>query len=200
MNFASRLQIRLSGCASKEGVQPTRTSGSPRVSFAGDRGVCAGLKVPQPAMDTRARIGQALFEKVGCSACHRSTMTTLQAPNFTLIAISFFTIWVTRYRMGDQVPRQRARFRTAPLWGLGSRVRAGNRFLHDARAATPETAILWHDGEGRLPERIYRTGPCPDTSLLYFFWSNYESINPFSLLIVCSAPLLADQNDRTGTL
>jgi CxxC motif-containing protein (DUF1111 family) len=35
-------------------------------------------------------------------------------------------------------------WRTAPLWGLGSRL----RFLHDGRALTVKDAILAHGGEG----------------------------------------------------
>jgi CxxC motif-containing protein (DUF1111 family) len=46
-------------------------------------------------------------------------------------------------------------YRTAPLWGLGGRLRAGERFLHDARAATPEEAILWHGGEAEAARKRF---------------------------------------------
>jgi len=47
---------------------------------------------------------------------------------------------------GARVP---TKWRTAPLWGLGNRVksRQSATFLHDGRARSVEEAILWHSGE-----------------------------------------------------
>jgi CxxC motif-containing protein (DUF1111 family) len=45
--------------------------------------------------------------------------------------------------------RVRSRWRTAPLWGLGYRMKTEGHptFLHDGRARSAEEAILWHSGE-----------------------------------------------------
>jgi CxxC motif-containing protein (DUF1111 family) len=49
-------------------------------------------------------------------------------------------------RLADGIEQGEARgdeFRTAPLWGLGTR----ERFLHDGRAPTLRAAIAQHGGE-----------------------------------------------------
>jgi CxxC motif-containing protein (DUF1111 family) len=54
------------------------------------------------------------------------------------------------------------RWRTAPLWGLGYRVRMESHptFLHDGRARSVEEAILWHSGEAASARsRFTKLGP-----------------------------------------
>ena len=48
-----------------------------------------------------------------------------------------------------------SRWRTAPLWGSGYRLKTENHptFLHDGRARSAEEAILWHYGEGAHAKR-----------------------------------------------
>lgn len=99
-------------------------------------------------LDNKAQQGKALFEQVGCTACHRPSFTTTEGVEFHPYSDLLL------HDMGDELKDGRPEFlaterefRTAPLWGLGARVRAEHRFLHDARASTPEEAILWHGGE-----------------------------------------------------
>jgi CxxC motif-containing protein (DUF1111 family) len=99
-------------------------------------------------LDEQALQGKALFEQVGCTACHRPTLTTTDGVKFHPYSDLLL------HDMGEALQDGRPEFlaterefRTAPLWGVGARVRAEHRFLHDARASTPEEAILWHGGE-----------------------------------------------------
>lgn len=109
----------------------------------------SAFKAPQPmALDAEAQHGKALFAASGCTACHRPELTT--SDGRTIHPMSDYLLHDMGSDLADGVREQSAgpsEFRTAPLWGLGARLRAGCRFLHDARAATPEAAILWHGGE-----------------------------------------------------
>ncbi len=55
---------------------------------------------------------------------------------------------------GVSVP---SKWRTAPLWGLGYRLRRESMptFLHDGRARSVAEAILWHGGEGASARRRF---------------------------------------------
>ena len=94
--------------------------------------------------------GEALFERIGCAACHRKGLIT--AEGTTINPYSDFLL----HDMGDELadhnpvftasPRE---WRTAPLWGLGlaKKLNPDAGYLHDGRANTLEAAILWHGGE-----------------------------------------------------
>jgi len=101
-------------------------------------------------LDAKGRHGQKLFNEVGCNACHRSTLKTSDGVEFNPYSDLLL------HDMGEELQDGRPEFlaterefRTAPLWGVGQRVRKQHRFLHDARAKTPEEAILWHGGEAQ---------------------------------------------------
>ncbi|MEJ2676627.1 MAG: di-heme oxidoredictase family protein, partial [Acidihalobacter sp.] len=116
-----------------------------------------GHKAPQPvSLDARALRGKRLFNEMRCAACHRATLTTKQGVAFH--PYSDFLLHDMGKRLQDGRPEFLAgerEYRTAPLWGLGGRLRAGERFLHDARAATPEEAILWHGGEAEAARKRF---------------------------------------------
>jgi len=114
----------------------------------------AGLQAPSQqapsadALNSAATEGQALFAEIGCGGCHRASLNTAKGTVFHPYTDLLL------HDMGEQLRDNRpeyqataSEFRTAPLWGLGRRLQAGGRFLHDARAATPEAAIIWHGGE-----------------------------------------------------
>lgn len=54
-------------------------------------------------------------------------------------------------------------FRTAPLWGLSTYAKTLTSktpyYLHDARAKTPEEAILWHGGEAENAKQHFMKLP-----------------------------------------
>jgi CxxC motif-containing protein (DUF1111 family) len=73
--------------------------------------------------------------------------------------------------LDDGLPQGRARgvdWRTAPLWGLGSRA----RYLHDGRARSLRAAILAHGGEaGPSVERFLQLSPAEQEVLRAFLAS-----------------------------
>ena len=95
--------------------------------------------------------GLALFEHVGCAACH---LPALPGANGPVLAYSDLLLHDLGQELADGLAAESAsaaEWRTAPLWGLG---RAG-RLLHDGRAATVEAAILWHDGEAQAAREVF---------------------------------------------
>ena len=131
----------------------------------------AGHKAPQPvSLDNQAQAGKRLFHKIGCADCHRETLTTRDGIVFH--PYSDYLLHDMGEKLGDGRPEFLAgerEFRSAPLWGLGARLRAGERFLHDARAADPEEAILWHGGEARRArEAFIHLGHAARAALLHF--------------------------------
>ena len=107
---------------------------------------------PRGAQSRDASDGEAVFERVGCAACHVSTLRTGSNPinaldRKTYHPYSDFLIHDMgalgdRLEMGDAKGPE---MRTAPLWGL----RFVSAYLHDGRATTLDAAILAHDGQGR---------------------------------------------------
>ena len=123
-----------------------------------------------PSLEQDAASGKQLFNNLGCSACHRANLTTQQGVTFH--PYSDFLLHDMGKELADKRPEFLAterEYRTAPLWGLGARVRAEERFLHDARAATPEEAILWHNGEAAASKtKFVRLGRTQRAALLHF--------------------------------
>ncbi|MBV7434654.1 hypothetical protein KRX19_06390 [Cardiobacteriaceae bacterium TAE3-ERU3] len=107
------------------------------------------FKAPHPVtFSEQAKQGYSLFTSIGCSSCHRAQLTTKDGIKFA--PYSDFLLHDMGEELADGRPEylaQTTEWRTAPLWGVGARVRQKQRFLHDARAADPLEAILWHGGE-----------------------------------------------------
>ena len=104
------------------------------------------------------REGEALFDSIGCAACHRRQMITGELPGWAELsgqAIQPYTDLLLHDLgplLADAVSEGLAsgsEWRTPPLWGLGllSTVSGQAGLLHDGRARSPEEAILWHGGE-----------------------------------------------------
>jgi len=131
----------------------------------------AGHKAPKTVtLDATAQRGKALFDEVGCSRCHRPSFTTPEGIEFHPYTDLLL------HDMGEALQDGRPEFmasvrefRTAPLWGVGARVRAKHRFLHDARAFTPEEAIIWHGGEAETAKlKFTKLDQAERLALLYF--------------------------------
>jgi CxxC motif-containing protein (DUF1111 family) len=102
--------------------------------------------------------GDQLFETIGCSECHVSTLTTgssaiASLDHRTYHPYSDFLL----HDMGtlgdglEMASSTGAEMRTEPLWGL----RFVTRYLHDGRAATLDGAIAAHDGQGLASKGRY---------------------------------------------
>jgi len=125
------------------------------------------VPTPLPSGDDAPPHGSAqLFATLGCSACHSpSVPVVLNTPvdGSTEHVIEVYsdlqlhdlgTLLNDRTLAGLAV---RSRWRTAPLWGLGYRMRhpIAQTFLHDGRARSIEEAILWHGGEAQASHDDY---------------------------------------------
>lgn len=94
--------------------------------------------------------GSALFNSIGCAACHNPSPGTTQVSSFVpalsnvpVNAYSDLEIHNMGTRLADNVSQGNAggdQFRTAPLWGLGQRI----FLLHDGRTTNLFTAIEDH--------------------------------------------------------
>jgi CxxC motif-containing protein (DUF1111 family) len=116
------------------------------------------LAVPEsPVHPLRDTLGSELFAKIGCGACHRPRLTVqlLQAGATIPAIIAPYTdlkLHDLGTDMADETvsgAKVTSRWRTAPLWGLGYRLKSNGyvTLLHDGRATSTEEAILWHAGE-----------------------------------------------------
>ncbi len=107
---------------------------------------------PRGEVTNEGRVGDALFDRIGCAVCHVRTLTTgpnpVAALNFATFAPFSDFLLHDMGTLGDKIQQGDAgpaEMRTAPLWGLS----AQPMFLHDGRARTIRAAILAHDGQGR---------------------------------------------------
>jgi CxxC motif-containing protein (DUF1111 family) len=114
--------------------------------------------------------GSLIFNDLGCAHCHVSTLVT--APPGTVINGGAFTVpealgnkilhpfgdfLLHDVGTGDGIVQNGGastanRMRTAPLWGLRTRV----RLMHDGESLTYNEAILRHGGEAALVTLRYR--------------------------------------------
>jgi len=120
--------------------------------------------------------GRAVFEDVGCVACHTPSLRTGSHP---IAALSDREVQLYSdlllHDMGEYVAdgvRQGeaggSDWRTPPLWGLGQRV----WFLHDARATDLRTAIELHHGEAKASrDRLFKRPRTDLQDLLAFLRS-----------------------------
>jgi CxxC motif-containing protein (DUF1111 family) len=104
--------------------------------------------LPAPRPQGTHPDGAAVFDRIGCAACHTPELGGVPAYSDLLL-----------HDMGplldDRVVQGSARgrdWRTAPLWGLADRP----RLLHDGRAQTLTAAILAHGGEAAAARRRFR--------------------------------------------
>jgi CxxC motif-containing protein (DUF1111 family) len=86
--------------------------------------------------------GAALFDDLGCAACH----STRAAPDKRLHDMGTGLADLG----GEHIPRHRQwAARSAQEIARTRQLNPAAGYLHDGRARTVEEAILWHGGEGR---------------------------------------------------
>ncbi|WP_269619021.1 di-heme oxidoredictase family protein [Zhongshania sp. BJYM1] len=152
----------------------------------------ANLAVPEANHDALSQQGLAVFNQLGCAACHTPAFTIHLAKtsinNVNVIKPSALvhstpeTIYpysdLLLHDMGNALADARSsdhtpanEWRTAPLWGLG--IRSENpdttRLLHDGRARTITEAILWHGGEANASKASFSQLSEPELSVLLHF-------------------------------
>jgi len=127
------------------------------------------LGVPQQRPKTpQSKLGEALFRKFQCSACHIETLSTgtqssrAYLRNQRMHAYTDLLLHDMGSGLSDNRPDFQAtgsEWRTAPLWGLGlvPVVNDHSEYLHDGRARGLAEAILWHGGEANRSKEQFRT-------------------------------------------
>ncbi|MEM8609099.1 MAG: di-heme oxidoredictase family protein [Myxococcota bacterium] len=124
--------------------------------------------------------GREWMRDLGCTSCHRETVTTGEHPSIPELSfqdIRPFTDLLL-HDMGEGLSDGRPSFgasarewRTPPLWGIG-RVEVVNDhtfFLHDGRARGFAEAILWHGGEAEEAREAFRNLPAEERAALIRF-------------------------------
>ena len=110
------------------------------------------LPTPTASLDES---GQQVFAALGCDACHAPALpladTDLHAWTDLLLHDLGAGLAADLPLPTDPAGALPGEWRTAPLWGLGSR----QRYLHDGRADSLDTAIQWHGGEAESSRDAY---------------------------------------------
>jgi CxxC motif-containing protein (DUF1111 family) len=113
---------------------------------------------PQAAASPAAYTGSAVFQQIGCAACHVPVLVTgrneIAALDRKPLALFSDLLLHDMGALGDGIAQGDAgpsEMRTAPLWGLRARM----LFLHDGRAKTVDAAIRAHDGEAAAARERY---------------------------------------------
>lgn len=137
------------------------------------------LAVPARALERDTSAGEALFDELGCAACHAPVLETGDH-EVAALADQVFAPYtdLLLHDLGDGLADGRPDFaasgrewRTAPLWGIGlvQTVLPGGGLLHDGRARTLAEAILWHGGEAAAAAEAFRTAARADRQALLDF-------------------------------
>ncbi len=140
------------------------------------------LKAPiqRTPNDPQVLRGQAIFNEINCSGCHRPALKTGYSPVEGLSQKTFHPYTdLLLHDMGPELDdnytegsAKTAEWRTPPLWGLGlSPNSQGGQFflMHDGRAKSIEAAILLHGGEATQSKNKFQNLPKSDQSALLTF-------------------------------
>ena len=126
-----------------------------------------------------ADTGSALFTTIGCAKCHSPTLSLRRESRFnkSSVRLDAYTD-LCLHDLGDGLYEETrdgtlvpTKWRTAPLWGLGSLAAAsgGLALLHDGRASSLEEAILWHGGEAAHSASAFVSLSVPERNALLAF-------------------------------
>ena len=124
--------------------------------------------------------GEALFQDIGCAACHVPTLQTGRSEIAVLDRATFHPYTdLLLHDMGPELDdgytegiALSSEWRTPPLWGVGiqSNFQGGRMFLmHDGRAETFEEAIALHGGEGDASRDAFEALAAADKARLVRF-------------------------------
>ncbi|MFT6814423.1 MAG: CxxC motif-containing protein (DUF1111 family) [Sphingobacteriales bacterium] len=111
--------------------------------------------------------GEAVFLKIGCESCHKSTLKTGQSEIAALDQVEFHPYTdMLLHDMGADLDDKYTEgvvetfeWRTMPLWGYGLQAESqGSQIylLHDGRAKTLAEAINFHGGEAAASRDNYK--------------------------------------------
>ena len=139
-----------------------------------------GVSARRDLADSDALLGESLFAKANCTACHAPAFTTsafhplAELRSQRIQPFSDLLLHDMGPGLADNMGELVAtgsEWRTPPLWSIGltAGVSGGEAYLHDGRARTLEEAILWHGGEGEKSKEAFRTMSATDRAALVKF-------------------------------
>ena len=139
-----------------------------------------GVPRARDQQESTVQNGRALFDSLGCSSCHVTTLHTGASPVPSLSNQEFHPFTdLLLHDMGAELADNRPEFvatgqewRTTPLWGIGLAdvvLGAPATYLHDGRAQNLEEAVLWHGGEALQSREAFRNSPLQDREDLVRF-------------------------------
>ncbi|MFN7938456.1 MAG: di-heme oxidoredictase family protein [Bryobacteraceae bacterium] len=117
--------------------------------------------IERAAPDSEARAGEAIFQAIGCAACHTPVLRTASNANplFDRKPVALYSdLLLHDIGTGDGIEQAGAaanEIRTPSLWGL----RLRRPFLHDGSSATLANAISRHAGEAERAAKAYASLP-----------------------------------------
>jgi len=127
--------------------------------------------LPPPKSDPGEHAGKAVFEAVGCVACHCERIGAVEGVYSDLLLHDLgHTLRDEALSSYGPVERvegsaEGTEWRTPPLWGVADSA----PYLHDGRAPSLHQAILLHGGESDEIRRAYEALPRSDREELLAF-------------------------------
>ena len=126
-----------------------------------------GVAARRNLADPQAQLGETLFQRAQCVACHTPQLSTggrhpkSELRNQLIRPYTNLLLHDMGPGLADTLSEADAagsEWRTPPLWSLGltEGVSGGRAFLHDGRARTLPEAILWHGGEAEASKEAFR--------------------------------------------
>lgn len=124
--------------------------------------------------------GEQKFDEVGCTSCHKPTLTTGPSAIEALDRVEFHPYTdLLLHDMGEELDdgytegtAESGEWRTPPLWGIGLKPdsQGGKLFLlHDGRATSWDEAIQYHGGEAANARANYNDLPEDDKYAIHAF-------------------------------
>ena len=122
------------------------------------------VPVRRNVQDPQVKLGQTLFNDIGCQSCHKTNIQTAQREGLPALSNQIIHPYsdMLLHDMGEGLADNRPEYlangqewRTTPLWGLGytEEVNGHTYLLHDGRARNVMEAVLWHGGEAEMSKQ-----------------------------------------------
>ena len=169
VNLAKTSETHLSKLAQTVNKLPpeaSKTMTDLLLAFTSNIGKAPAIKSSASTQNNDHKRGQALFEKIGCAACHQASFDVTETGENGILRTQQITPYtdLLLHDMGEELSDDRQEFdasgkewRTAPLWGIHTYLKQARspHFLHDGRASSVLEAILWHGGEAKLSQEAF---------------------------------------------
>lgn len=107
------------------------------------------LAPPTPQRDEPE--GSALFDDIGCAACHVPSLDSPAGPVNLYSDLLLHDVAPEGYNGVEDGPIDGRHYRTPPLWGMSGTA----PYMHDGAATTAEDAIAAHHGEATASRQAY---------------------------------------------